>query len=62
LEDCALDCLMKVMSNNVSTGFMEDYTYKLTEENEYILQSHMLEVDSTIAKKTLELSSTIRNG
>src|SRR5699024_5009349 len=39
----------KIMSENTSTGFMEDYTYNLTEENEYILQSHMLEVDPTMA-------------
>ena len=29
---------------------MEDYTYNLTEGNEYILQSHMLEVDPTLAE------------
>lgn len=48
-KTAALDRLMKVMTNNRSTGFMEDYTYNLTEGNEYILQSHMLEVDPTMA-------------
>lgn len=49
-KTAALNRLMKVMSNNISTGFMEDYTYNLTEGNEYILQSHMLEVDPTLAE------------
>lgn len=49
-KTAALDRLMKIMSNNTSTGFMEDYTYNLTEGNEYILQSHMLEVDPTLAE------------
>lgn len=50
-KTAALDRLLKVMSNNKETGFMEDYTYNLTEGNEYILQSHMLEVDPTFAKE-----------
>src|SRR5690625_4296156 len=37
------------MSHNESTGFMEDYTYELAEGQEAILQSHMLEVDPTLA-------------
>ncbi|MDY0409257.1 L-arabinose isomerase [Virgibacillus soli] len=49
-KTAALDRLMKIMSKNVATGFMEDYTYNLVEENEYILQSHMLEVDPTMAE------------
>lgn len=49
-KTAALNRLMKIMSNNTSTGFMEDYTYNLTEGNEYILQSHMLEVDPTMAE------------
>lgn len=49
-KTAALDRLLKIMSNNTSTGFMEDYTYNLTEGNEYILQSHMLEVDPTMAE------------
>lgn len=48
-KTAALDRLMKIMANNVSTGFMEDYTYNLADGNEYILQSHMLEVDPTLA-------------
>src|SRR5699024_11498555 len=32
-----------------STGFMEDYTYNLTNGSEQILGSHMLEVDPTLA-------------
>jgi L-arabinose isomerase len=37
------------MSNNKSTGFMEDYTYEMTKNKEYILEAHMLEVDPTLA-------------
>lgn len=48
-KTAALDRLMKVMANNKATGFMEDYTYNMTEGNEYIVQSHMLEVDPTMA-------------
>lgn len=48
-KTAALDRLMKVMSENQATGFMEDYTYNLETGNEYILQSHMLEVDPTLA-------------
>lgn len=51
-KTAALDRLMKIMANNVSTGFMEDYTYNLEDGNEYILQSHMLEVDPTLAEGT----------
>src|SRR5690625_1464078 len=49
-KTAALNRLMKIMANNTSTGFMEDYTYNLVEGNEYILQSHMLEVDPTMAE------------
>ncbi len=48
-KTAALDRLLKVMSHNQSTGFMEDYTYELAEGQESILQSHMLEVDPTLA-------------
>ena len=37
------------MSDNQNTGFMEDYTYNLSQGNEYALQSHMLEVDPSMA-------------
>jgi len=49
-KTAALDRLVKIMSQNISTGFMEDYTYNLEKGNEYILQSHMLEVDPTLAE------------
>jgi L-arabinose isomerase len=42
---------MKIMSSNKTTGFMEDYTYELEKNNEYILQAHMLEVDPTLTDK-----------
>lgn len=48
-KTAALDRLMKVMSHNEATGFMEDYIYELTAGKEAILQSHMLEVDPTLA-------------
>lgn len=48
-KTAALDRLMKVMSHNQNTGFMEDYTYELASGKEAILQSHMLEVDPTLA-------------
>ena len=37
------------MGRNQSTGFMEDYTYELAAGQESILQSHMLEVDPSLA-------------
>lgn len=49
-KTAALDRLMKIMSGNISTGFMEDYTYNLTENDKYIVQAHMLEVDPTLAQ------------
>ncbi|SDW21110.1 L-arabinose isomerase [Marinococcus luteus] len=48
-KTAALDRLMKVMSHNEATGFMEDYIYELSTGKEAILQSHMLEVDPTLA-------------
>lgn len=48
-KTAALDRLMKVMANNVQTGFMEDYTYDLSTGQERIIGSHMLEVDPTLA-------------
>lgn len=48
-KTAALDRLLKVMSRNQSTGFMEDYTYELAAGQESILQSHMLEVDPSLA-------------
>lgn len=42
----AMTAVMKAMSEGQSggTGFMEDYTYDLTQGNEYSLGAHMLEV------------------
>lgn len=48
-KTAALDRLVKVMTQNEATGFMEDYTYNFVKGNEYIVQSHMLEVDPTFA-------------
>ncbi|MCM3719187.1 L-arabinose isomerase [Fictibacillus phosphorivorans] len=48
-KTAALNRLLKVMSHNKSTGFMEDYTYELATGQESILQSHMLEVDPSLA-------------
>lgn len=45
----ALTRLLKILSANQCTSFMEDYTYHLFPENELILGSHMLEVCPTIA-------------
>lgn len=45
----ALTRLMKVLSDNKETSFMEDYTYHLEPGNEKILGSHMLEVCPTIS-------------
>lgn len=48
-KTAAIDRLMKVMAHNKNTGFMEDYTYELAPGKESILQSHMMEVDPTLA-------------
>ncbi|MFC5630097.1 MULTISPECIES: L-arabinose isomerase [Streptococcus] len=48
-KTAALDRFMKVMSHNQNTGFMEDYTYELALGKEAALQSHMLEVDPSLA-------------
>ena len=48
-KTAAIDRLMKIMSHNIDTGFMEDYTYEMTKGREAILQSHMLEVDPGLA-------------
>ena len=48
-KTAAIDRLMKVMAHNKNTGFMEDYTYELAPGSESILQSHMLEVDPSLA-------------
>jgi len=48
-KTAAIDRLMKIMSHNIDTGFMEDYTYEMAAGKEAILQSHMLEVDPGLA-------------
>lgn len=45
----ALLRMMKIISNNSNTSFMEDYTYHLEPGNEMILGSHMLEVCPTVS-------------
>lgn len=48
-KTAALVRLMKIMTDNVGTSFMEDYTYHLQPGNELVLGAHMLEVCPTIA-------------
>ncbi|WP_017471164.1 L-arabinose isomerase [Amphibacillus jilinensis] len=48
----ALTRLMKVISDNKATSFMEDYTYHLEPDNEMILGSHMLEICPTVSATT----------
>lgn len=48
-KTAAIDRLMKVMARNENTGFMEDYTYEMAAGQEAILQSHMMEVDPSLA-------------
>ncbi len=45
----ALLRMMKIISNNQGTSFMEDYTYHLEPNNEMILGSHMLEICPTVS-------------
>lgn len=49
--------IIKVMTGNNKTSFMEDYTYHLEPNRERVLGAHMLEVCPTIAesKPTLEV-------
>lgn len=48
-KTAALGRVMKIMSHNKQTAFMEDYTLDLRKGHEAILGSHMLEVDPSIA-------------
>lgn len=48
-KTAALGRVMKIMSHNRQTAFMEDYTLDLRHGHEAILGSHMLEVDPSIA-------------
>lgn len=54
-KTAALTRAMKIMSENDSTAFMEDYTYNLTKDNQAILGAHMLEVCPTIADGDIKL-------
>src|SRR5699024_12401797 len=40
-KTAALDRLMKIMSHNQSTGFMEDYTYNLDRKSTRLNSSHV---------------------
>lgn len=48
-KTAAIDRLLKIMARGKDTGFMEDYTYELASDQEAILESHMMEVDPTLA-------------
>ncbi len=48
-KTAAIDRLLKIMARGKDTGFMEDYTYELASGQEAILESHMMEVDLTLA-------------
>lgn len=48
-KTAALVRLLKIISNNQGTSFMEDYTYHLEPGQEMILGSHMLEICPTIS-------------
>ncbi|WP_096438641.1 L-arabinose isomerase [Alteribacter populi] len=48
-KTAALLRMMKVMTNNQKTTFMEDYTYHFEPGNEMVLGSHMLEICPTVA-------------
>lgn len=54
-KTAALTRAMKIMSENDSTAFMEDYTYNLVKGEEAILGAHMLEVCPTIADGQIKL-------
>lgn len=56
-KTAALTRVLKVMADNKSTSFMEDYTYHFEPGNHMILGAHMLEVCPTIAatKPTIEV-------
>jgi L-arabinose isomerase len=47
--------MMKVMTNNEKTTFMEDYTYHLEPGKEMVLGSHMLEICPTVASSKPEI-------
>ncbi len=47
--------MMKVMTGNKQTTFMEDYTYHFEPGNEMVLGSHMLEICPTVARDKPEI-------
>lgn len=47
-KTAALVYLLKILAKNQKTGFMEDYTYNLVDDDSYIVGAHMLEVDPTL--------------
>lgn len=51
----ALLRMMKILSNNQGTSFMEDYTYHLEPGNEMVLGSHMLEICPSLASTKPEV-------
>lgn len=48
-KTAALVRLMKIISSNKGTSFMEDYTYHFEPGNEMVLGAHMLEICPTIS-------------
>ncbi|QQE78218.1 L-arabinose isomerase [Alicyclobacillus sp. SO9] len=54
-KTAALNRLLKIMAHNQKTGFMEDYTYHLVQNQEEILGAHMLEVDPTFASTKIRV-------
>ncbi|EME7168039.1 L-arabinose isomerase [Enterococcus faecium] len=54
-KTAAIDRLLKIMARGKDTGFMEDYTYELASGQEAILESHMMEVDPTLAATKLRI-------
>lgn len=48
-KTAALLRMMKLMTDNQQTTFMEDYTYHFESGNEMVLGSHMLEICPTVA-------------
>ncbi len=54
-KTAAMTRIMKAMSDNKSTAFMEDYTYNLEKGNEMILGAHMLEVCPTVAEGSIRI-------
>ena len=54
-KTAAMTKILKAMSDNEATSFMEDYTYNLEKGNEMILGAHMLEVCPTVADGKIKI-------